>query len=321
MGSFKLGRVLGFPIEIRHSFLILLGIVFLSGLLNGHPLLSVALLLITFLSVLAHELGHALVARRLGVHIAGIDLHIFGGAAKMVGMPRGPKDEIAIAAAGPVVSLTLALAGALLHAISGFWGFYYLMWTNLLLGVFNLLPALPMDGGRIFRAALTPKMGFQGATMLSVKVARGIAVALGLFGLFFNFWLVALAVMLWMMAGQELMIAQVMGYGGGLGASFFPFGGSSPPPRRGPGAADSWQRAKAFWRQRTSRHTSRPSQEAPPAELIDRDGRNLGQVHGERVMHGGSAFTIETIRQHGVELWVVRDSSGCILMRSEHPLY
>lgn len=322
MGSFKLGRLFGFPIEVRHSFLILLGVVFLSGLLNGHPLLSVALLTITFLSVLAHELGHSLVARRLGVPIAGIDLHLFGGAAKMMGMPRGPRDEIAIAAAGPLVSLALALLGGLLHAISGFWGFYYLMWTNLILGLFNLLPALPMDGGRIFRAALSPRLGFDRATELSVKVARGVAVALGLFGLIFNFWLMALAVMIWMMAGQEAMVSRMMGYGNARSAGWSGFGFGAPaPPRPEYGGPNVWQRTKTWWRETTTGPKKARRPKVVDAELLDRDGSSLGNVQGERVMHGGSAFTIETVQSGGVQFWVVRDTSGRVLMRSEHPLH
>src|SRR5688500_1793538 len=96
-----LGRLAGFPIRLGWSFLLLLGIVALTaGGLGG-----VFLVLLTFGSVILHELGHALVARHLGVRIAGIDLHFLGGAALMVDPPRSARDEIAIAAAGPAVSL------------------------------------------------------------------------------------------------------------------------------------------------------------------------------------------------------------------------
>src|ERR1041384_6669591 len=108
--SWRLGRIFGFPVEINLSFLLLLGVVLLApgglGVLGG--LIFVTL---TFGSVLLHELGHALVARRLGVYISGIELSFFGGAAKMHDMPRSANHEIAIAAAGPAVSLMLAGAG------------------------------------------------------------------------------------------------------------------------------------------------------------------------------------------------------------------
>src|ERR1051325_3989509 len=114
--SWRLGRMFGFPVEINLSFLLLLGVVFLAyGGLGG-----VMVVLLAFGSVLLHELGHALVARRLGVHVSGIELSFFGGAAKMHDMPRSANHEIAIAAAGPAVSLILAGAGlglgGLLHA-------------------------------------------------------------------------------------------------------------------------------------------------------------------------------------------------------------
>src|SRR5882724_7981646 len=105
--SWRLGSVLGFPVQLNLSFLLLLGFVFLA--FGGLP--GVFIVLLAFGSVLLHELGHALVARKLGVHVSGIELSFFGGAAKMVQMPRSADHEIAIAAAGPAVSLILGGAG------------------------------------------------------------------------------------------------------------------------------------------------------------------------------------------------------------------
>ena len=99
--SWRLGRIFGFPVEINLSFLLLLAVVYFAfGGLAGVLVVGLA-----FASVLLHELGHALVARRLGVHVSGIELSFFGGAAKMVNIPRRADHEIAIAAAGPAVSL------------------------------------------------------------------------------------------------------------------------------------------------------------------------------------------------------------------------
>src|SRR5262244_3429607 len=119
--SWRLGRLFGFPVEINLSFLLLLAVVFIAyGGLAGVLIVGLA-----FASVLLHELGHALVARRYGVHVSGIELSFFGGAAKMVQMPRSADHEIAIAAAGPAVSLMLAGVGlglgSLLHASSLGW--------------------------------------------------------------------------------------------------------------------------------------------------------------------------------------------------------
>ncbi|HEY0484216.1 MAG TPA: site-2 protease family protein [Kofleriaceae bacterium] len=231
--SWRLGSVFGFPVEINLSFLLLLGVVFIAyGGLSG-----VLIVGLTFGSVLLHELGHALVARRHGVHVSGIELSFFGGAAKMVQMPRSADHEIAIAAAGPAVSLVLAgiglgLGTALYSPFLGLIG-----WINLVLAGFNLIPALPMDGGRILRALLTRRMDFVRATDVSVQVARVVAVAFGVLGLVYGWYqLLVLAPLLWMMGTRERMIARAMadeyighGRGGGLGNDRLGrFGGGAP---------------------------------------------------------------------------------------------
>src|SRR3954471_12739833 len=102
--SYRLGTLLGFPIRVNASFLALLAVTLLwMGGLQG-----VAVVLMVMGSVLIHELGHAVVARHLGVPIGGIELHFFGGAAQMMDLPRRPADEIAVAAAGPAVSFALS---------------------------------------------------------------------------------------------------------------------------------------------------------------------------------------------------------------------
>jgi Zn-dependent protease len=213
MGGFRIGKLFGIPLQLNYSFLFLLGVILLSRGVGG-AILLVAL----FVSILLHELGHALVARRLGVPIIGIDLHFFGGAAKMTQMPDSPRTEITIAAAGPLVSFVL---GALLLALSRFVPVqlvYHLGLINLVLGAFNLLPALPMDGGRILRAALSHRMGHLRATGVAVKVARVCAVGLGALGLVWSsFFTVVLAVMLWIMAGAELRQAQLLMFARGAG--------------------------------------------------------------------------------------------------------
>ncbi|HUS65964.1 MAG TPA: site-2 protease family protein [Kofleriaceae bacterium] len=205
--SFRLGRIAGFPIDVNPSFLLLLAIVALT--MGG--LAGVIAVLIAFASVIAHELGHALVARRLHVRVAGIELHFFGGAAKIVDQPRTPRDEIAIAAAGPAVSFAIAGVSLLLAQVALAPLFGGLAWINLLLGAFNLIPAFPMDGGRILRALLTPRLGHMRATEVAVVLARGFAVALGIYGLFtFTLYLMALGVLLWIMSTAELQVARAV---------------------------------------------------------------------------------------------------------------
>lgn len=203
--SYRIGTLFGFPIEVNLSFLILLGV---FALWMG-PLVGLAFVAIAFGSVLLHELGHALVARSLGVPIGGIELHFFGGAAKMMRMPKNANHEIGIAAAGPAVSFALGGIGALLYTTTGLPVFGLFMWINLILGAFNLVPALPMDGGRIFRALLTKKYSFYKSTEISVMVSRGFAVLLGLYGLLtMQIYLPLLAVVLWFMGTAELQMAR-----------------------------------------------------------------------------------------------------------------
>ena len=203
--SFRLGTLFGFPVHVNLTFLLLLAVV---GLTMGGAV-AIAVVLLAFASVLLHELGHALVARHLGVRIDRIELHFFGGAAQMTDHPRNAGDEIAIAAAGPAVSFALAGLSVLLAQVSGLGIFDLLARINLILGAFNLLPALPMDGGRILRALLSRRMGYARATETSVKVTRVAAIGLGVLGLVsLQLYLVLLAVLLWIMGSVEQRAAR-----------------------------------------------------------------------------------------------------------------
>ena len=204
--TWRLGTLLGFPVEINTSFLLLLAFVFVA--LGGFA--GVVIVCLTFASVVLHELGHALVARRLGVHTTGIELGFFGGAAKMVDIPRKAGDEIEIAAAGPIVSLALAGLGLGLASVTHIGVFAWIGWTNLILALFNLIPALPMDGGRILRAVLTKRMSFVRATDVAVTVSRVAAVAFAVVGLAIGaYQLVLLSPFLWLLGSRERMMARM----------------------------------------------------------------------------------------------------------------
>jgi Zn-dependent protease len=216
--SYRIGSLFGFPIEVNLTFLIML--VALPFFMKVPWAVGVFAVLIAFTSVLLHELGHALTARRLGVPVAGIELHFFGGAAKMVGQPKTANDEVLIAAAGPAVSFGLGIAGLVVSAIARSLGVYLaadllalIGWINLIIGLFNLVPALPMDGGRILRALLTRKYPFERATEISVRLARGFALALGVTGLVtVHLYLILLAGMLWFLGATELYVARTIGH-------------------------------------------------------------------------------------------------------------
>ncbi len=205
--SWRLGTAFGFPVEVNLSFVLLLAFVFLAfGGLAG-----VVLVCLAFGSVVLHELGHALVARQLGVEVSGIELSFFGGAAKMVRLPKTANHELAIAAAGPAVSLALGGVGLGLAALTHVGLFAWLGWTNLVIAGFNLIPALPMDGGRMLRALLTRKLDFVRATDAAVKVAHVVAIAFVVLGLAGGAdQLVILAPFLWFMGTREQMLARMM---------------------------------------------------------------------------------------------------------------
>jgi len=203
--SWRLGRVLGFPVEINLSFLLLLAFVFIAyGGLAGVLIIGLA-----FGSVLLHELGHALVARKLGVHVSGIELSFLGGAAKMQQMPRKASHELAIAAAGPAVSVALGIGGLALAVLFHSHFLAMIGWINLVIAAFNMIPALPMDGGRILRALLTYGMDYVKATDVAVIVSRVVAVGFVLLGLSGYFQLLLLAPFLWMMGTREKQIARM----------------------------------------------------------------------------------------------------------------
>ena len=205
----RVATIAGFPIEVNLTFLILLGLVFLTR--GG--LMGIFLTLLVFASILVHELGHAIVARRLGVRIAGIELQFFGGMAKMVTPPRSARDEILIALAGPAVSLTIALVGIFVGVMVRSSLVNYLGVTNLILGVFNLLPALPMDGGRVYRAFRAQRIGVVAATQKAVKLSKYIAIGLGVLGLLSGqFFVAVIAVMVYLMSRAELEQAWLLHY-------------------------------------------------------------------------------------------------------------
>lgn len=205
----NLVKIKGIPIKLHWSLLL---IVLLLVLDWGLPGVFAGVLL--FGSVLLHELGHAFVARFFRIPIRSITLHLLGGAALMERHPRTPREELLIAAAGPAVSLALGVLGLVLLFVSGVSpdplapGFValipYFAFLNLAMGIFNLLPALPMDGGRILRALLAPRLGDLRATRIAAKVARVFAVLFFLGGIYVGSWTLPLmGLFLLMLARQE----------------------------------------------------------------------------------------------------------------------
>lgn len=169
-----------------------------------------------FASVALHELGHSVVAISKGCHVREILLLPIGGIAQLTQMPSKPADEIKIAIAGPAVSLALSLLFGIFSFLASVIGFSGLFWTlsilsgiNLMLALFNLLPSFPMDGGRVFRAWMTPKLGRLEATRRAAKIGRIMAVIFGIYGLFSGqIMLIAIAVFIYLAAGAEYRMVQ-----------------------------------------------------------------------------------------------------------------
>lgn len=204
--GFDLGTISGVRIRVHASFAILLGLLALFTALAQGPLaalVTVVVLALHFGFVLLHELGHATVARALGHQVGDITLTPLGGIARIGSLQTRPSHEILIAAAGPAVNLAIAAALGLVYVVAPIEIVRLLVISNLTLALFNLLPAFPLDGGRILRAWLARREGVVRATRRAARAGRAVAVGLGVFGLVFNPWLIAIAGFIWFAGAQE----------------------------------------------------------------------------------------------------------------------
>ncbi|MBU1693938.1 MAG: site-2 protease family protein [Verrucomicrobia bacterium] len=219
MNAFKIARVWGIPISVHVTLVIVLPIIALS-IARGTGisfLWGLAGAVGFFASVVLHELGHSLVALRKGCRVREIMLLPIGGVAQLDRMPTRPLDEFHVAIAGPVVSLGLYVAGRLLASLAAGIGLHsaarvlaILSSVNLMLALFNLLPSFPMDGGRIFRAWLTPKLGRLLATQIASGVGRFMALVFGIIALFqFNPFLLLIALFIYQAAGAEYRMVRL----------------------------------------------------------------------------------------------------------------
>ena len=211
--SFKVGRVFGIDVKVHWTFFLLLAFFALVGYQgSGGSLLGAlvtsAVVVALFLCVLLHEFGHSLVARRLGIGVPDITILPIGGLARLASLPDEPWDEVKIALAGPLVNAVLApvfVGAALLLGADPFAStnpllgngalseiLLYLGYLNVALVVFNLLPAFPMDGGRVLRGLLATRLGTVRATDISSTVGQVFAGALFLFGILGGQILIAL---------------------------------------------------------------------------------------------------------------------------------
>jgi Zn-dependent protease/CBS domain-containing protein len=217
--SWKIAEILGIRVYIHATFWLLILFVLYSSWRQGHTAgrtaLGVIFIVAIFGCVVLHEFGHALMARRFGIRTRDITLLPIGGLARLERMPDDPKQELLVALAGPAVNVVIAVGLFLgLTATGGRFEWMDFDWLggNLLTGLmdvniwlvlFNLIPAFPMDGGRILRALLAMRMEYTRATRVAARTGQTIAFLFGLAGLFGNPFLVFIALFVWLGAEQE----------------------------------------------------------------------------------------------------------------------
>jgi Zn-dependent protease/CBS domain-containing protein len=193
--SFKVARIGGIEVRIHVTFLLLLA-VFASfygaqGGASGTVKIVIFFVLV-FLCVLLHELGHAFAAKAYGIRTVDITLLPIGGVARMERMPEKPTQELVVAIAGPLVNVVIAAALLFVLAVTGnldfsevldptrFNALWALLYTNVMMVVFNLIPAFPLDGGRVLRALLATKLSYERATQIAATVGQALALLMGI---------------------------------------------------------------------------------------------------------------------------------------------
>ena len=262
MNSLNIGKIFGVQVRIHWSFWILPLWIYFSSILGGAGLTyAVATVLFVFAifgCVLLHELGHAMAARQFGIPTRDITLLPIGGLAALERMPRNPFQELWIAIAGPLVNVAIAtmlLIGLVVADVTSATMFGSFMWrlalANVVLVVFNMIPAFPMDGGRVLRSVFAMFMEWSQATRIAATVGKVSAVGLGLLGILSgNLVLVLVAMFVFFAAQSELNFvnAQSRPFPGGAyspmvdrsDAAFQPFDRDGwEPPRNATPSADT----------------------------------------------------------------------------------
>lgn len=226
--SLKLGRIAGIGVYLHWTFVILVGWIFASYILSGETwtaaLLGVGFICALFACIVMHEFGHALTARRFGVQTRDITLLPIGGVARLQRMPDRPIQEFWVAIAGPLVTAAIAAVLAVVlwlvvgseqllpGPLAGGKFFQNLMWANVLLLVFNLIPAFPMDGGRVLRSLLATRMNYARATRIAAVLGQLLAFVFALVALMppvFNPLLLFIALFVFLGASGETRLAEV----------------------------------------------------------------------------------------------------------------
>src|SRR5437588_9849165 len=218
--SLPIFRIAGIQLRIHITFLLLIGWLAVGYYAQGGSAIAlgrILFVLLLFLCVVLHEFGHAIAAKNFGINTPDITLLPIGGVARLERMPDEPRQELIIALAGPLVNVVIALA---LFAVVGWRGLAaeammggsdliaQLLTINVVLVLFNLLPAFPMDGGRVLRALLATRLSYARATQIAASIGQGCAFVFGFIGLLWNPFLIFIALFFYIGAPQEAALAQ-----------------------------------------------------------------------------------------------------------------
>ncbi|GMU33259.1 MAG: site-2 protease family protein [Planctomycetia bacterium] len=230
--SWKLAEFRGIGVYMHATFLILIGFVILShwsaGQSFGKTLEGVVFILALFVCVVLHEFGHALMAAHYGIKTRDITLLPIGGVARLERMPEKPVQELWVALAGPAVNVVIA-AGIFLWirftdafvpleqlSVTGGSFLERMMVVNVILVVFNMLPAFPMDGGRVLRALLATRLEYARATQIAANIGQAMALLFAFLGFFTNPFLIFIGLFVWIGAAQEASMATMKAALGGI---------------------------------------------------------------------------------------------------------
>lgn len=222
--SLKIFTAFGIPVELHISFLLLMLFIYIIAFLGYISLYFAFLITLLFATVVIHELSHSYVAKRYGVGIERIVLLPIGGVSAMEEIPKDPNKELKISIAGPLSNIIIAIVCLIgLISIDGIGSLNLsslfitstnsadlslflsnFLGVNLVLGIFNMLPAFPMDGGRVLRAYLARNRDYVQATKTASKIGKQFAILMVIIGVFvLNFFLILIAIFIYLGAGQE----------------------------------------------------------------------------------------------------------------------
>ena len=298
--SLTIGRIAGTSIRLHFTFLLFLAWIAVAGYLANGPaaaLATVVFILLVFGCVTLHEFGHIMMARRFGVSTPEVILSPIGGIANMERMPEKPQQELLVAIAGPLVNVAIA---AILMLVTGFGLQHFagldfntaglterLILVNITLVLFNIIPAFPMDGGRVLRAILAMNMEAAKATAVAARIGQGFAFLFVLLGLFHSPILMLVGVFIYFAASAEERQAAFTGFaskltvGDAMEASPVTLPGDAPLSR----AIDML--------------LSSPQRDFP---VVDDDGRVIGMLDREAMLvglrdHGGAIEIAKVMRQ------------------------